>query len=190
MPFVALDVHDRNVSCIVRCFLGYDRRPVFLWPALEVKSIKRKLYCHDLMVWLIKRRGGFGLDTRFDTHRLQYFITIYSLALSTILICSLYIAIAISQLQSTVHYTCAWSSPSAAPHQSPGTSLQPRTFPFLWFLSPSHSHRNSQFAFHFQLVVKALGYKPEGNGSETQWGEILNVPNPSGRTWPWGLLSP
>jgi hypothetical protein len=39
------------------------------------------------------------------------------------------------------------------------------------------------------LVVKALGYKPEGRGFETRWGEILNLPNPSGRTNPWGLLS-
>jgi hypothetical protein len=40
-----------------------------------------------------------------------------------------------------------------------------------------------------RLVVKALGYKPEGRGFETRWGESLNLPNPSGRTRPWGLLS-
>jgi hypothetical protein len=39
------------------------------------------------------------------------------------------------------------------------------------------------------LVVKALGYKPEGSGFEIPWGEILNLPNSSGRTRPWGLLS-
>jgi hypothetical protein len=39
------------------------------------------------------------------------------------------------------------------------------------------------------VVVKALGYKQEGRGFETQWGEILNLPNPSDRTRPWGLLS-
>jgi hypothetical protein len=39
------------------------------------------------------------------------------------------------------------------------------------------------------VAVKALGYKPEGRGFETRWGEILNLPNPSGRTRPWGLLS-
>jgi hypothetical protein len=39
------------------------------------------------------------------------------------------------------------------------------------------------------LVVKALGYKLEGCGFETRWGEILNLPNPSGRIRPWGLLS-
>jgi hypothetical protein len=38
------------------------------------------------------------------------------------------------------------------------------------------------------LVVKALGYKPEGRVLKTRWGEILNLPNPSGRTSPWGLL--
>jgi hypothetical protein len=31
------------------------------------------------------------------------------------------------------------------------------------------------------LVVKALSYEPEGRGFETRWGEILNLPNPSGR---------
>jgi hypothetical protein len=30
------------------------------------------------------------------------------------------------------------------------------------------------------VVVKALCYKPEGRGFETQWGEFLNLPNPSG----------
>jgi hypothetical protein len=41
----------------------------------------------------------------------------------------------------------------------------------------------------FSLVVKALGYKPEGRRFEYRWGEILNLPNPSGRTRPWGLLN-
>jgi hypothetical protein len=39
------------------------------------------------------------------------------------------------------------------------------------------------------LVLKALGYKPEGRGFETRWGEILNLRNPSGRTRPWGSLN-
>jgi hypothetical protein len=39
------------------------------------------------------------------------------------------------------------------------------------------------------LVVKALAYKPESRVFETRWGEILNLPNPSGRTRPWNLLS-
>jgi hypothetical protein len=38
------------------------------------------------------------------------------------------------------------------------------------------------------VVVKALGYKPEGREFKTRWGEILNLPNPSGRTRPWRLL--
>jgi hypothetical protein len=38
-------------------------------------------------------------------------------------------------------------------------------------------------------VVKALGYKPEGREFQTRWSEILNLPKPSGRTRPWGLLS-
>jgi hypothetical protein len=39
------------------------------------------------------------------------------------------------------------------------------------------------------LMVNSLGYKPEGCEFETRRGEILNLPNPSGRTRPWGLLS-
>jgi hypothetical protein len=39
------------------------------------------------------------------------------------------------------------------------------------------------------LVIKALGYKTEGRGFETRWGEILNLRNPSGLTRSWGLLS-
>jgi hypothetical protein len=39
------------------------------------------------------------------------------------------------------------------------------------------------------VVVKALCYKPEGRGSETRWGEFLNLPNLSGRIRPWGSLS-
>jgi hypothetical protein len=39
------------------------------------------------------------------------------------------------------------------------------------------------------VMVKALCYKPEGQGFDTRWGEFLNLPNPSGRTRPWGLLS-
>jgi hypothetical protein len=39
------------------------------------------------------------------------------------------------------------------------------------------------------VVVEALCYKPEGRGFDTRRGEFLNLPNPSGRTGPWGLLS-
>jgi hypothetical protein len=38
------------------------------------------------------------------------------------------------------------------------------------------------------VVVKALCYKPEGRGFDTRC-EFLNLPNLSGRTRPWGLLS-
>jgi hypothetical protein len=39
------------------------------------------------------------------------------------------------------------------------------------------------------VVVKVLDYKLEGRGFDTWWGEILNLPNLSDRTRPWGLLS-
>jgi hypothetical protein len=38
------------------------------------------------------------------------------------------------------------------------------------------------------VVVKALCSKPEGRGFDSRCGEFLNLPNPSGRTRPWGLL--
>jgi hypothetical protein len=37
------------------------------------------------------------------------------------------------------------------------------------------------------VVVKALCYKPEGRGFDTKLGDILNLPNPSGRTRPLGF---
>jgi hypothetical protein len=40
------------------------------------------------------------------------------------------------------------------------------------------------------VVVKELYYKPEGRGFETRWGDFfVNLPNPSGRTRPWGFLN-
>jgi hypothetical protein len=39
------------------------------------------------------------------------------------------------------------------------------------------------------VVVKALCYKPKDRGFDSRWGEFLNLPNLSGRTRPWGLLS-
>jgi hypothetical protein len=39
------------------------------------------------------------------------------------------------------------------------------------------------------VVVKALCNKLEGRGFDSRLGEFLNLPNPSGRTRPWGLLS-
>jgi hypothetical protein len=38
------------------------------------------------------------------------------------------------------------------------------------------------------VVVKALCYKPEGRGLDSRWGDFLNLPNPSARIRPWGLL--
>jgi hypothetical protein len=43
---------------------------------------------------------------------------------------------------------------------------------------------------HGSVVVKALCYKLEGRGFDFRWGEFLNLPNPSGRTRPWGSLKP
>jgi hypothetical protein len=42
---------------------------------------------------------------------------------------------------------------------------------------------------HGRVVDKALCYKSEGREFDTQWHESLNLPNPFGRTRPWGLLS-
>jgi hypothetical protein len=39
------------------------------------------------------------------------------------------------------------------------------------------------------VVVKALCYNPEGPVFETQRGEFFDLPNPSGRTRPWGSPS-
>jgi hypothetical protein len=49
-----------------------------------------------------------------------------------------------------------------------------------------HGRRHGKI---MNYMVKTLCYKPEGRGFDTRWGEFLNVPNPSGRTRPWGLLS-
>jgi hypothetical protein len=40
------------------------------------------------------------------------------------------------------------------------------------------------------FVVKTLDYKSQGRGFDSRWVEILNVPNPSGRTRPWGFSQP
>jgi hypothetical protein len=39
------------------------------------------------------------------------------------------------------------------------------------------------------VVVKALCYNSEGRGFDTRRGDFINLPNPSGRTRHWGLLS-
>jgi hypothetical protein len=45
------------------------------------------------------------------------------------------------------------------------------------------------FGARGSVVVKSLCYKPEGRGFDTRRGDFLNLPNPSGRTRPWSLLS-
>jgi hypothetical protein len=67
--------------------------------------------------------------------------------------------------------------------------------PELYFRFPTSSWHITELIKYrgnfnvFSLVVKALGYKQKGHGFEARWGEVLNVPNPSGHTRPWGLLS-
>jgi hypothetical protein len=39
------------------------------------------------------------------------------------------------------------------------------------------------------LETGALCYKPEGSVLDTRLGDFFNLPNPSGHTRPWGLLS-
>jgi hypothetical protein len=59
---------------------------------------------------------------------------------------------------------------------------------------PKKTTKNARMAdmlgAHGSLVVEALGYKPEGRLFESRCGEILNLTNHSGRTMPWGLISP
>jgi hypothetical protein len=67
----------------------------------------------------------------------------------------------------------------------------PITLSFTLIL-PSHIRLGIPSVFFVargSVVVKALCYKPEGHGFDTRAGEFLNLPNPSGRTRPWGLLS-
>jgi hypothetical protein len=42
---------------------------------------------------------------------------------------------------------------------------------------------------HGSVVVNELCYKPEGRGFDTDGVIFLNLPNPSGSTRPWGILS-
>jgi hypothetical protein len=61
--------------------------------------------------------------------------------------------------------------------------------------------RAKEFSFRFSIsslclwgvrdsvVAKELCYKPESRGFDYRWSEFFNLPNPSGRTRPWGLLS-
>jgi hypothetical protein len=68
-----------------------------------------------------------------------------------------------------------------------------------WLSSPTHHSGLAwllqlfsfpDWRYHRSVVVKALCYKPEGRGFETRLGVwFCQLPNPSGRTGPWGLLS-
>jgi hypothetical protein len=68
---------------------------------------------------------------------------------------------------------------------SPGTR-GPVILPGTGFIFPSPPMTRGACG---SVVVKALCYKPEGRGFDIRWGEFFNLPNPSGRTRPWGLLS-
>jgi hypothetical protein len=59
----------------------------------------------------------------------------------------------------------------------------------LWRHFDDFSFGRTRVEAHGSVVVKALCYKPEGHGFDSRWGEFLNLPNPSVRTRPWGLLS-
>jgi hypothetical protein len=62
---------------------------------------------------------------------------------------------------------------------------------FLFRISPKKKYSPAFYVHGARgsVVVKALCYKLEGRGFDTLWGEFLNLPNPSGRARPWGLLS-
>jgi hypothetical protein len=49
-----------------------------------------------------------------------------------------------------------------------------------------NSHRSDKVRIYVRHMLKC-NYL--GRGFDTLWGEFLNLPNPSGRTRPWGLLS-
>jgi hypothetical protein len=72
----------------------------------------------------------------------------------------------------------------------------PLEWPPLWssgqssWLQIQRSGFDSRHYLIGSLVVTELGYKPECRGFETRWGEILNLPNLSGRTRPWGFTQP
>jgi hypothetical protein len=60
----------------------------------------------------------------------------------------------------------------------------------------THEYSHINFSLHLlmneargSLVAKELGYKQECRGFDTRGGKILNLPNSSGRTRPWGLFS-
>jgi hypothetical protein len=80
--------------------------------------------------------------------------------------------------------------------ETPGNAqLTKITSPFFYFilvLMPLNPDICNIIAIKWgtgSVVVKALCYKPESRGLDSRWGKFLNLPNPSGRTRPWGLFS-
>jgi hypothetical protein len=45
-----------------------------------------------------------------------------------------------------------------------------------------------QLVARVNIVLKTLGYKPEGRRFDARWGDILNLPNISGRSSLLNLL--
>jgi hypothetical protein len=60
---------------------------------------------------------------------------------------------------------------------------------FLWGTNWIYICYVEESGAYRSVVVKALCYKLEGCRFDTQWGDFLNLPNTSGCTRPWGLLS-
>jgi hypothetical protein len=61
-----------------------------------------------------------------------------------------------------------------------------------------HKHMDFTFVIIVTIIIiiiiissssSSSSYKHQGRGFDSRWGEFLNLPNPSGRTRPWGLLS-
>jgi hypothetical protein len=92
-----------------------------------------------------------------------------------------------------------WEYGRMDPLCSPRNTLFPQKLALTSLTSGGRSRTKatelSFFSFSYllpargSLVVKALCYKPECRGFDTRWCGFLNLPNPSGRTRPWGLLS-
>jgi hypothetical protein len=92
LVFLGYDMQARCSTCSrgsdTNRFISLDLKPEFLDYHSPFFQAYYHSYCHDLVVvWLLKRDFFFGLDTGifWRSHRLQYFITIYSKALSTLL---------------------------------------------------------------------------------------------------------
>jgi hypothetical protein len=82
------------------------------------------------------------------------------------------------------HFVASYDSQGygGGSNSPPQHGLEARGWVWLWLCD-----RRSVGA-RGSIVVKALCYKPGGRRFDTRWGEFLNLPNPSRRTRPWGLL--